>query len=263
MSRRAGTPRNYDFSTFPAPDSVLGQQYYYVTLRFWPSLVFVLPMLAIFEVGQYVNRSGSGAPHTQLVAAWLIQYMISAIGASGFYFPAPSLLVIAILLACHLVARQPWRFDIWVLAGMLGESLIYTIPLFILDRVTHAAFVAGTSPEFQTWRDQVIQSFGAGIYEELVFRFICMNVLHIALVDVCQLPRTATSVFIIFASAAIFAAFHHWPIGAEAFDPTVFMFRMVAGLYFAGLYFFRGFGIAAGCHSFYNVLVFTLQAVHH
>ncbi len=263
MSRRSAAVRNYDFSTFPSPDSVLGQQYYYVTLRFWPSLVFVLPMLIVFEVGQYLNHHGPGAPQTQLVAAYLIQYLVSAVGASGFYFPAPSLLVIAILLGCHLAARHPWRFDVWVLAGMLGESLIYTIPLFILDRVTHTAFLAGASPEYSMWLDQVIQSFGAGIYEELVFRFICMNVLHIALVDICQLPRTPTSVFIIFASAGIFAALHHWPIGAEPFDATVFMFRMVAGLYFAGLYFFRGFGIAAGCHSFYNVLVFTLQAVYH
>ena len=104
--------------------------------------------------------------------------------------PAPTLLTVAILLACHLVAKHPWKFDIWVLAGMLGESLIYTIPLIVLRRVPHVATLLAGSRSYDTWLNEVIKSFGGGIYEELVFRFICMNLLHIFLVDLCRLPRT-------------------------------------------------------------------------
>lgn len=261
MGKKEGS-RGYDFSTYPPPHSVLGQQYYYVTLRFWPSLVFVMPFLLVYEVGRHLNATGPAAPNEQLVAAWLIERAVGAIGVSGYYFPAATLLTVAILLACHLVARHPWGFDVWVLAGMLGESLIYTIPLIVLRQVPHLAVAAAASPSYQTWLNEVIKSFGGGVYEELVFRFICMNVLHIFLVDLCRLPRTPASVVIIFASAVIFAAAHHWPLGSEQFDRTEFVFRTLAGLYLAGLYFFRGFGIAAGCHSFYNVLVYTLVAVH-
>ncbi len=261
MARKDGQ-RNYDFSTYPSPDSVLGQQYYYVTLRFWPSLIFVIPFLLIYEIGRYVNQTGPVGPNEQLVAAWLIESLVRTIGVSGYYFPAPTMLTVAILMACHLVARHPWKFDIWVLAGMLGESLIYTIPLIVLRRVPHVAMLAASASPYDTWLSEVIKSFGGGVYEELVFRFICMNVLHIFLVDLCRLPRTPASVVIIFASAVIFAAAHHWPLGSEQFDGTEFAFRTMAGLYLAGLYFFRGFGIAAGCHSFYNVLVYTLVAVH-
>jgi hypothetical protein len=69
----------------------------------------------------------------------------------------------------------------------------------------------------------------------------------------------ASGVFVIFASAAIFAAQHHRP-SCRAVRRGRHVPR--AGLYLAGLYFFRGFGIAAGCHSFYNVIVITLEAVH-
>ena len=261
MAKKDG-PRAYDFSTYPPPNSVLGQQYYYVTLRFWPSLMFVTPFLLVYEIGRYVNQTGPSSPNEQLVAAWLIESLVRAIGVSGYYFPAPTLLTVAILLACHLVAKHPWKFDIWVLAGMLGESLIYTIPLIVLRRVPHAATMLAGSDSYNTWLNEVIKSFGGGIYEELVFRFICMNLLHIFLVDLCRLPRTPASIAIIFASAVIFAAAHHWPLGSEQFDQTAFIFRTIAGLYLAGLYFFRGFGIAAGCHAFYNVLVVTLIALH-
>ena len=43
-----------------------------MTLRFWPSLVFVLPMLIVFEVGTWLQlRSGGGEP-SPLVAFYLI-----------------------------------------------------------------------------------------------------------------------------------------------------------------------------------------------
>ncbi len=266
MTRKASprtttrTGRKHDFSFLPSPDSVLGQHYYHVTQRFWPSLVFILPMLIAFEVGTYLRHGTLASASTDLVAAYLVERMVNVFGAKGFWF-LPGLLAIAILLACHFVARHPWKFDVWVLPGMLGESLIWTLPLFVFGRVLHTASMAGVIAGHGLWIDQVIRSFGAGIYEELVFRFICMNVLHMLLVDLCKLPRSPSTVLVIIASAVIFAAQHHLPLGAEPFDSGDFVFRTAAGLYLAGLFFYRGFGIAAGCHCFYNVIVVTLGAI--
>jgi len=68
-------------------------------------------------------------------------------------------------------------------------------------------------------------------------------------------------VFILLASAAMFAAHHHRPFGSEPFDPVKFLFRTGAGLYLAGIFLFRGFGIAAGGHAFYDIIVVTVSAV--
>ena len=38
-------------------------------------------------------------------------------------------------------------------------------------------------------------------------------------------------------------------------DSYVFLFRTMAGIYFAAVYHLRGFGIAAGAHACYDVLV--------
>jgi membrane protease YdiL (CAAX protease family) len=56
-------------------------------------------------------------------------------------------------------------------------------------------------------------------------------------------------------TSLVFAAAHH--IGAEG-EPIVlrnFLFRTVAGAFFATLFVYRGFGIAAGTHALYDILV--------
>jgi len=252
--RKAG-----EVSLLPPPESVAGQHYYYVTQRYWPSLIFILPMLIAFEVGTYIRRGGDVAAGSQLVATYLIERLVRVFGDYGFYFPG--LLVIVVLVACHILAKHPWKFDVSVLAGMLGESLIWTVPLLVFERILHQAILAGSDSDLTGWLDQVVRCFGAGIYEELVFRFICMNVLAVLLMDLCKLPRAGTTVFIIIASAVIFAAQHHPPLGAAQFNLVEFLFRTAAGLYLAGLFFFRGFGIAVGTHAFFDVIVVTVAAV--
>jgi membrane protease YdiL (CAAX protease family) len=57
------------------------------------------------------------------------------------------------------------------------------------------------------------------------------------------------------ASSLLFAAAHYvGPLG-DAFDLYSFTFRTLAGMFFAILFVVRGFGIAAGTHALYDVLV--------
>ncbi|NLX12897.1 MAG: CPBP family intramembrane metalloprotease [Phycisphaerales bacterium] len=259
MSRKAaGMAAKHEITLFPPPDSVVGQRYYYVTQRPWPSLLFVLPMLIVFEAGSYLCDGGRD-PSTQLVATFLIDKMTKFFGASGFFFPAMA--TVAILLAIHIVGKHPWRFDIYVLPGMLGESIIWVVPLLVLDRLLQQAVLAARLAAQDAWLSEMVWSFGAGLYEELVFRLICITIMVIVLIDILKLPRKPSALFIMLSSAVLFAAQHHPPLGVEPFQTDKFLFRTIAGIYLASLYIFRGFGIAAGCHSFYNVIVVTIRAV--
>ncbi|MHC4445348.1 MAG: CPBP family glutamic-type intramembrane protease [Planctomycetota bacterium] len=259
MAEKSKTKKTREVALLPYPDTVDSQHYYYITPRHWPSLIFILPMLIIFELGTYLRQGGTVEGGSQLVATYLIERLVRIFGDYGFYFPG--LLVVVILIACHILAKHPWKFDVSVLAGMIGESVIWTIPLLVFERVLHLAVLAGADSALAGWTDQVIRCFGAGIYEELVFRFICMNILSILLVDLAKLPKTHSTVFIIIASAIIFAAQHHPPLGAAPFNFIEFLFRTAAGIYLAGLFFFRGFGIAVGTHAFFDVIVVTIAAV--
>jgi hypothetical protein len=58
-------------------------------------------------------------------------------------------------------------------------------------------------------------------------------------------------------TSLIFSAahYHAFTLGGYAFDWYSFSFRFAAGLFFAGLFVTRGFGIAVGAHAMYDILV--------
>ena len=68
-------------------------------------------------------------------------------------------------------------------------------------------------------------------------------------------------------SAAFFSAHHHifFVDGilnqTMPFNWTEFIFRAAAGIYFAGLFAVRGFGIAAGTHAFYDTMAVLINAM--
>jgi membrane protease YdiL (CAAX protease family) len=101
--------------------------------------------------------------------------------------------------------------------------------------------------------ETVIFAFGAGVYEELVFRLILCTFLAILLKNVLRLtPRTST-LLLVPVSASLFSAYHY--LGPEAFTWGSFVFRMGAGIYFTALLLRRGFGITCGSHIAYDILI--------
>jgi hypothetical protein len=112
----------------------------------------------------------------------------------------------------------------------------------------------------------IITGIGAGIYEELVFRLILICILMLLLQDVLGLSHTISIIFSVLASAALFSAHHHidfisgQPNAIDPFNWTRFAFRTIAGIYFAILFAFRGFGITAGTHAFYNIIAVSITA---
>lgn len=235
-----------------------GRGYFHRTQRPLNCLLFVLPWLIVFEAGLLWRQTHASHPLPSLVACKLIERFVELLGASGLYFPG--LLLVAILLGWHIVSKHPWTFEWSTLFGMLGESVVWAIPLYVLNSVLHQARRGSAE---SLWVDDLILSIGAGIYEELVFRLIAITLLSLILIDVFALNKNATLVFIFLFSAALFAAQHHQPFGNDPFDTVKFLFRTGAGLYLTGIFVFRGFGIAAGCHAVYDIMVVTIAAVRY
>jgi hypothetical protein len=148
-----------------------------------------------------------------------------------------------------------------VLSGMGIESMSYAVGLWSLSRalapllrdlgVTQAV-AAGTEATLR----QVVPYIGAGIYEEALFRLFLYSLLVHLLRGLELLPGLACGLAAL-ASAAMFSAAHHIGPYGQPYSDYLFLFRLVAGLYFAAIYQLRGFGIAVGAHACYNVLVST------
>ncbi len=112
---------------------------------------------------------------------------------------------------------------------------------------------------------RLVAYLGAGIYEELLFRAMLFPAIA-AMLRLVGTPGRTSWIVAIFVSSLAFSAAHYQldlMIGnfhlvtsyGDSFEWTSFLFRLGAGLFFSTLLLARGFGITAGAHAFYDILV--------
>jgi len=216
------------------------------------SLVFVAPLLLIYQVGSIWLRPQWANPPDGVVAFQLLRTFFELFGTTGQWMPG--LAVVAILLGAHIASRQPWKIRLKAVALHYAEAVAWAAPLLFLCRTLR---LQATQGHGQLGLELVL-GVGAGVYEELVFRLVLMSVVVILGQDLLRCPVGWTLALAVAVSAVTFAAHHHPPIGSEPFEPAHFFFRGVAGAYLGGIFLYRGYGPAAGTHVVYNVIVIAL-----
>lgn len=223
----------------------------------WPCFLFVLPLVLAYESGVIVL----GGPHPENLRNgadnWL-RVGLMRLGISWVWLPPAVLLA---LMAVWTWKRRHERPNevVAVLSGMILESVSYAIGLWgvsralgpMLEQFGIELSAASAEPAAV---GQVITYLGAGIYEEALFRLILFSCLVRLLhtLDVSGLPSVLLAAS---ASALLFSAAHHIGPYGQPYSNYLFLFRLIAGLYFAILFQFRGFGIAVGAHACYNLMV--------
>ena len=217
------------------------------------ALVFLLPLILFAELAA---RSG----REQLIASVLLRRFFELFGAAGMW--APALAVIAILLATQVASGEKWVIRWKHVAAMYLEATAFCVPLVVLSwAIPLGSWGLGGPPaegQDHLGLATIALGVGAGIYEELVFRLILLSIIVMIGVDLLRFKRVSVALGAILGTSLLFALHHHQPIGAEPFDPTRFVFRTIAGVYLALIFWYRGYGSAAGCHAAYNVALVVL-----
>ncbi|MFA5554847.1 MAG: CPBP family intramembrane glutamic endopeptidase [Phycisphaerae bacterium] len=262
-----------------APDSYLER-----TSRPLYSLIFLLPFIVFYELGTiFLNTDVLDRSQVRVVAFVWLQRGLEHLGLGGkFAWIAPPLVVVAILLALHITSKKSWRFfvnDFW---PMHIECILLSIPLIVLSLALNTSAGSGIPAQADMLMSgflgqaevfvqhsvlaDIVTGIGAGIYEELIFRLILICLLMMVLQDLLRFSHRDSVVIAIIVSAALFSAHHHILLingqfeNLSDFSWMVFIFRTVAGVYFAVLFAIRGFGIAAGTHAFYDIIATLINA---
>lgn len=222
------------------------------------SLVFTLPLVAAYEGG--VLLLGRGSPRNG-ADVWLRE-LLESLGF-GQYFLLP-VATVAGLLAWQFLAHERWRLSLAVLPGMVAESVLWAVVLVGVGRLQQSlwplelwlldvgppGFAAGWHGVFA----RIVGYCGAGLYEEVLFRLLLLPV-GVWLFGRLGCGPVAAGGWALVVSSVLFSAAHYvGPLG-DAFEVGSFTFRVIAGMLFAVLFLVRGFGIAAGTHFFYDLLV--------
>jgi len=210
------------------------------------ALVFLLPLIAWYEVSSLMVGD-------RLIASALLERGVELFGPAGMW--APGVVVVVILLATHMASGERWRIH-WRHVGLMYvEAVVLAMPLVALSWAL--PMIGGSLFDLDTFH-RIAMGLGAGVYEEMVFRLILISVLVMVGSDLFHLERMPVAVAAVIASALLFAAHHNKPFGAEAFDLSKFLFRSLAGVYLSIIFWYRGYGSAAGCHAAYNVAILLM-----
>jgi len=173
------------------------------------------------------------------------------------------LMLVLILMGWQILSFHGWRLSPGILVGMIAESLVWAVVLLGISRLVDLGFtyleqtrtpILGINPgrADQTF-SSLIGYIGAGVYEETLFRLILVPVLFGTL-RLLQAPQILASTLAVTLSALLFALAHHAGSPGEAFTWFAFIFRWMAGVFFAWVFVLRGFGIAVGTHTIYDIL---------
>ncbi len=216
------------------------------------SLLLIFPLWITYELGLLLTPANNGVDFLSRVIFDLVErdaqhYLYLHLALGGIY--------LGILTAL-------WRRGALALeqvTPMLLESSIYALTLgsliiFVMDRLIGVELLAMGAPEVG---NALVISLGAGVHEELIFRLLLMGVGAALLSRVLPSRRLAILLAALL-SALLFALAHHHGAGGEVFALPVFVYRAIAGLVFAAIFYYRSLAHAVYSHFLYDFYVLVI-----
>jgi len=216
------------------------------------SIVMVLPLLIFYNAGLLLTQ------WTALNGAdFLTTSIVGFLGLDAFmYFQA--LLALTFVVAIVYLRRRN-HFTLSDYIPLLLESMVYaltmgTIILFVLNRADLLSMDVESSGQFIR---KLTISAGAGVHEELVFRLLLIPALILLFSRGGGMSLRSSAVGAVLLSSFFFSIAQY--MGPESFSLFTFTYRLLAGIWFALLFLFRGFSVAVYTHCLYDVYVLSVQ----
>jgi hypothetical protein len=232
--------------------------YHRITRSHFFGLLIILVLLVIYESSSALAYQ-EGVTVLQNAAEVMIKRTFWYIGLRQ---PWMYWFIYAILLGwAHWPARknQLLALQFHYFPTAVLESLIYALSLssvihLISRGIVIKVLAADTNGVDAGLGARMALALGAGIYEELLFRFGLLGVLLFFFQKTMPVKSFVHQILAIAISAALFSVFHYWS-GREAVTEDSFFYRFYAGIVLGVLYLWRGIGVAAYTHAFYDLLL--------
>ena len=222
--------------------------YYSKSKSLFYSLIITFPLFILYEIGIFYMFQAN-VPFSKNGADVLIERFINMLGLNGYY--AASSIIFIVFFLILLIQRKNFKtFNISLkyILVMIMESLLYAL-LLVLVLQNIYLFQGDNINSLNNF----ILSIGAGLYEELIFRFFLIFILSKSFIFIFKMKEFSSLLLSVIASSVLFSMFHY--LGEETFTPYSFTLRFIAGIYLSSIYINRGFGIVALTHAFYDLFV--------
>jgi len=238
MASRQSAHRSRARNSVPVPDPLFGHG------DLAASLVVIFPLLLAYQVAVLFGAPVNGA---DLVTRAL--YVLCGRSAAAYLLVHASLAIVFLLWMRRIGRQGALRIDVF--APLVLESAIYGLCLgTVISLLMHHAL--GMSLAQTLAHDTMVTSLGAGVHEELLFR--CCGIALLTTIGLMLgLPRRPATAIAMVATALLFALAHHVGAYGEPMLLRAVVYRTLAGLAFAMIYWYRSLGHAVYAHVIYDL----------
>ena len=216
------------------------------------SAVAALPLLVIYEILIVLSQSRYWGIRNA-ADVWIRTFLM----AFDLQAQHITFVLIGISLALIPIAKSRARgikLKANYFALMFAECLAFSLVLgVVLQSILRLGGLSSGGPGSGLMQNLAL-SVGAGLFEEIIFRVILLNLIFLLLSPLLKKKVVAAVVSVLLASF-LFSLSHYVGTMADTWQLYSFMFRWAAGLLFTVLYFVRGFAITAYTHALYDIWV--------
>lgn len=223
----------------------------------WTDIVLTLPIFLLYHAGVAFIPLRNAA---DLVTAQLVELVHRSLTMYLMLTVTVGAAVIVLFLV--LGQQQALRWQRFVMIAL--EGVVYAVALRVVAGyvVGQLRLDAGLVPQLGLFSGTVM-SFGAGFYEELIFRVgLFAAIGHLAQLALLSAPaawkKLSFWLFWAILTSMLFSGWHHLGELGEPFTLKAFVFRWVSGLIFTLIFVMRGFATVVWTHTLYDVWVLVL-----
>ena len=212
----------------------------------------MFPLFLIYQIGILTSKGQNGVDFLTRSLVELSQRDLTN------YLVVLGVMLVMYAAVLVLLSRKG-SFNPRAFVPVLLESTFYALTMGTLILFVMREFI-GVAPSLAVGGrldpvSVLVISAGAGLHEELVFRVGGMGGLAWLLAGLMGEKQAWIAALIV--SSLAFSIAHHVGPAGEAFTAAAFVYRVLAGVFFALVYQVRGFAVAAYTHFLYDVYVLS------
>ena len=227
-------------------------RYFELSKNDFYSFLIIAPLIILYEFFGYINNFNSPL----IIRNGADIYMKNFFQFFGYYSDIVYTFFLIFFLLFIFVRNKSLflssDINLIFLFGMIIESCLHSASLLgIMSAFSSLLSLGGLISEGVF--ENIYLSIGAGIWEEILFRYTLISVSIMILGKILNINFFVSYLVAILFSSSIFSWYHFIGPFGDSISFDVFIYRFVAGVILSLIFIFRAVGVAIYTHAIYDL----------
>ena len=218
------------------------------------SIIVIAPLIILYQILGFFNNYHSNLivkNSADVFIKYFFQYL--SVEYASFIYLACFIAIAIFIIFNNKKLFISSEIKLSFLFGMILESLLHSLSLLVVMSLIYKLLPLGLFLFNNEVMEGIYLSIGAGIWEELLFRYVLIFSLLFIFSKIMYDLSMISYIIIIAFSSALFSYYHFIGMPSELISFSIFIYRFIAGTILSVIFIFRGLGIAVYTHTFYDL----------